>query len=120
MRRRRKPAISFSRHQRRALRVRADRDAQELLDARQLEVAHDDAALRAAPAPSSGIVPRVAGEDEIGGGGQDLEAERGRRKCMSSADQFFAGGDDGLARLLEVFASSIAATAPAMARRSSG
>jgi hypothetical protein len=45
---------------------------------------------RSASADFSRIVPRMAGEDEVGGRGQHLEAE------PSVRHQLFAGGDDGL------------------------
>jgi hypothetical protein len=61
-----------------ALRVRSHRDAQELLDARLAEVADDDAAAAQRGGEFAGASRlRMAGEDEVGGGGQHLEAERG-------------------------------------------
>jgi hypothetical protein len=62
-----------------------------------------------------GIVPGMAGEDEIGGRGQHLEAERLQSPTSLSRVAI---------TLRQVWwknsSSSMAATAPAMARRSSG
>ena len=54
------------RYQRRTLRIRPHRDPQELLDARQFEMAHDDAALPQCQRRLLGIALRMADEDEIG------------------------------------------------------
>ena len=79
------------------MRVRADRDAQELLDARLAEVADDDAARPQGGGEFAGVALRVEGEDEVGGGGQDVEAEGGE-----FVGQRLAASDDGGAGPLEM------------------
>src|SRR5690606_18727044 len=54
---------------------RPNGDAQELLDARLLEVPHDHALLAQANGQFGGILERMASEDEVGSRGQDVEAQ---------------------------------------------
>jgi hypothetical protein len=84
-------------YQRRAFAVGADSDAQGLVDPGQPEVADDDAAITQGLGQSGCVVLRVAGENEVGGRGQGVEAEAGE-----FGRQRFAGGDDGAPTLLEV------------------
>jgi hypothetical protein len=80
-----------------------------------LEVAHDDAALAQRGGQRGGVALRMAGEDEVGGRRQHLEAERGQ-----VWHQGVAAGDDLPGGCSKYASSSIAALAPAIARRSSG
>src|SRR5690606_24411612 len=77
---------------------RADGDAQELVDAWQLEVAHDDALLAQARRQRRRVLLRMTGEDEVGCRWQHLEAQRRHR-----GNHCLATGDHLLASLLEVF-----------------
>ena len=84
--------------QRGALLIGADRDAQVLVDARLLEVTHDDLALAQLGRERRRVVLRVAREDEVRRRGQNSEAER-----FQSRDQRRAARHDGLPRFLQVF-----------------
>ena len=53
-------------HQRLALRIRPDRDAQMLIDALCIEMADDDLALAQLAGDLGCVVLRMAGENEIG------------------------------------------------------
>lgn len=71
------------------LRLGAHGDAQELRDARLLEVAHQHGAAAQALVQLPSTAPRVAGEDEVRRRGQHLETQVGERP-----DQRLAAGDD--------------------------
>ncbi len=72
-------------------------NSQELINARELEVADDDVFFAQGFGEFAGIALWVAGEDEVGGGGQDFKAQGGH-----FCGQLLAGGDNRCAGLLEV------------------
>src|SRR5262249_54857278 len=79
-----------------ALLVASDGDAQKILDARLLEMPHQDAALAQACSELCATVTGMAREHKIRRRGQHLEAEIGK-----TAVQQFAACDDALPRLLK-------------------
>src|SRR5690606_28030886 len=83
--------------QRLVLLRRANGDTQELLNARLAKVTHDHALLAQSGGKPAGIVPRMAGEDEVGGRRQHLKAQRLHRR-----DDLFTTSDYLLASLLEI------------------
>ena len=96
--------------------LRSHGDAQIVRDARLGEMAHQHRALAQAAAKSAPAALGMAGEDEIGGRRQDLEAEP-RKPCRQNV----RGSRMTVARRAWKYASSSTeAIAPAWAGRPSG
>jgi len=70
------------------LRIGADGDAQVLVDARQPEMANDDAALTQRGGEVAGVTPRMTDEDEVGGRRENLESERPQRQTQRLATAY--------------------------------